>query len=94
MADVKKNEWSMSREMIEEFYPEFADNIDSALQLQAEIAPIVVKWEEVKLTEIKKYYPELLSDPKFLGKSEIRQKDNEADRNISYWFQWKLIIRD
>lgn len=68
----------MTREMIEEHYPEFADNIESALQLQAEIAPIVSKGEAVKLSEIQKYYPELLSEPKFLKKSEVKKKDNEA----------------
>lgn len=78
MADVQKNDWWMTREMIEEHYPEFADNIESALQLQAEIAPIVSKGEAVKLSEIQKYYPELLSEPKFLKKSEVKKKDNEA----------------
>ena len=78
MADVQKNDWWMTREMIEEHYPEFVDNIESALQLQAEIAPIVSKWEAVKLSEIQKYYPELLSEPKFLKKSEVKKKDNEA----------------
>ena len=77
MADVQKNEWGMSREMIEEHYPEFADNIESALQLQAEIAPIVSRGEAVDLKEIHKYYPELLSEPKFLKSSQAKEKDNK-----------------
>ena len=67
----------MSREMIEEHYPEFADNIESALQLQAEIAPIVSKGEAIDLKEIHKYYPELLSEPKFLKPSQAKEKDNK-----------------
>lgn len=77
MADVQKNEGGMSREMIEEHYPEFADNIESALQLQAEIAPIVSRGEAVDLKEIHKYYPELLSEPKFLKSSQAKEKDDK-----------------
>lgn len=82
MADVQKNDWWMTREMIEEHYPEFADNIESALQLQAEIAPIVSKGEAVKLSEIQKYYPELLSEPKFLKKSEVKI---EKQKDLAKW---------
>ena len=82
MADVQKNEGGMSREMIEEHYPEFADNIESALQLQAEIAPIVSKGEAVDLKEIHKYYPELLSEPKFLRASQAKEKDNKRKEHL------------
>lgn len=63
-ADVYKNNWQMTQEQVARLYPEFAGNLPKAMELQKALYPIVKNWEYVDETQIRKYFPEILEDPK------------------------------
>ena len=63
-ADVYKNNWQMTQEQVARLYPEFAWNLPKAMELQKALYPIVRNWEYVDETQIRKYFPEILEDPK------------------------------
>ena len=63
-ADVYKSNWQMTEDMVRRLYPEFANNIPKAMELQKALYPIVVQnWEYVDEMQIRKYFPELIQDP-------------------------------
>lgn len=86
-ADVYANQGNMTKEMIAQYYPEYADKLDEALELQRNLRPIVMNWEYVDEAQIRQYFPNFLKKQDIKSTKQVKADAEKLDKDNKKIFE-------
>lgn len=76
---IKDHNYNMTAQDIVNEFPEWKDKVDAALQLQADLTPLVQEWKYADMKALATSYPEFLQQNKVYDLDKIKAKQEE------YW---------